>query len=326
MTETTVNPKLGIAELEKVFEEYKNKLKLAEQESSEIINRAWRKAESIIAQEEEGRQNITKEIKRKATEEATNIILEAKNQAQQIIREADESVKKEAKERTRREVENILAATRQVAEKQAAQIAAKAKNEIEQIVNEIRETAKAEAHYESSRIITTAREKAKKADEDSIQRLDEINKFLAEVGQKAESVLENCKTQAQTTLTDLLLAIGKTKDALEVRNVMDDISGVGTTKATNNEQNNQYLKGHRVLKIIPPYDEIQRKRFLEFLQQLPSIRLAGKAGTEDGETIYINILEPLPLLSLLQEMSLIASFDVRGEIIKLKLKPTISDN
>ena len=96
MTETTVNPKLGIAELEKVFEEYKNKLKLAEQESSEIINRAWRKAESIIAQEEEGRQNITKEIKRKATEEATNIILEAKNQAQQIIREADESVKKEA--------------------------------------------------------------------------------------------------------------------------------------------------------------------------------------------------------------------------------------
>ncbi len=320
------NSRLGIAELEKVFQEYKTKLELAEQESSEIINRAWQQAENVIAEGEEKTQSIASEIKRKATEEGNKIITEAKNKAEEIIKEADDKAKKEAKDRTRREVERILSSAQQLAEKQAAEVILKAKKDVEQIVNEIKEMAKAEGRHETAKIVAEARDRVKKANDDSIQRLAETDKFLAEVGRKAESAVEQCKTQIQTTLSDLLLAVAKARDNLEFRNIMDKMDVPDTSKTSTKEIEKQLLKGHRELKIIPPYDDLQRKRFMEFLQQIPSIRLAGKSGTEDGETISINITEPLPLLTLLHEMSLVSSFDVRGETIKLKLRPAISGN
>ncbi len=320
MADIKATSSLGITELEKTFEAYKSKLELAEQESSEIMGRALRKAESIIAEAREKTQSTAEEIKRKATEEADDIVLEAKNKAEQILREADDKSKKETKDKTKREVDKILADARQAADKQSAEIINSTRKEVEQIVNEIKEIAKVEAHKEASKIIAAAKEKAKKLDEDSIVRLTETNKFLAEVGPKTESILDQCKTQVQATLADLILAVGKAKDNLELRNVMNEIDEAGATKAPNKERENLLFKGQRELKIIPPYEDLQRRRFIEFLQQIPSIRLTGQAGTEDDTTIYINILEPLPLLTLLSEMSLVSSFDVRGDKIKLKLR------
>ena len=48
MSEVRKSPlQSGLNELEKVFQEYKNKLEHAEQEANEIIDVAWQKAETI---------------------------------------------------------------------------------------------------------------------------------------------------------------------------------------------------------------------------------------------------------------------------------------
>ena len=110
MAESRGNPKSGIAELSKIFEEYKGKLEQAEHESQEIINRAWQKAESIIA-----------EGQGKVQGEADKIVRDAKLKAEQIVKEADEKVRKEAKERVKKETERVISEAKNSAEKQAVE-------------------------------------------------------------------------------------------------------------------------------------------------------------------------------------------------------------
>ncbi len=321
MEEIQVSPKSGIAELEKVFQEYKSRLENAEQESAEIVGVAWQKAESIIAKAQEEAQQIADETKRKSKEEADGVILESKHGAEQIVKEAEDKIKKEAKDRTQREVEKIIASVRQAAEKQSVEIIASSRIDADQIVNEVKGTVEAEALEESSKIIDEAKEAAHKVDKESIACAAETNKLLVEVVQKAETIFDRFRTETQTELAELLLAVGKVQDNLEGRIIIDEIK-VGATVDNGKDPKNRSFAGKRELKVMPPYEGIQVKRLVEFLKKIPSIRLAGQAATEDMASIFIEILEPLPLLALLREMSLIEDSDVRGDTIKLKLRPS----
>lgn len=321
-TETNENANSGILELEKIFKEYKDKLEHAERESSEVVNLAWKKAEKIIAEGQEKAGLIAAEIEQKAREEASRIVLQAENRAAQISKEIDEKVKKEAKDRTRREIEKILAETRQTAEKESAEAVARSKKEARQLVDELVETSKAQAQKEASIIVTGAQETAKKINEESIAGAAETSKLLAETLQKAEGLFDQCKTRLQSEFTGLLLDVARAKEGLANRIVAKSAA------AESNKANNGSvpLEGRRELLITPPYDGAQIKRLKDFLRQMPGIKIAGEAADDEHVSIYVEIGEPLPLLALLRETSLITSSDVVKDAIRLKLKPSRNGN
>lgn len=316
--------KSGISELEKIFQEYKSKLENAEQEAKEIIAGAWQKAEKIIANKQEEAQQMASHAEQKARREAERIVSEAKTRAAGIEKELDEKVKKEAKERTKREVEKILAGAKQTAEKQSAEITDRARKEAEEIVREVRKSAQVHVLEESEYIIVEANEKAKKIDEDSIKRAEEAKELIENVSQKAEGILNRFRAQLHTELNELSVTLGKAADNLEVRSILDKNEFI----AGNNEiiSDKAPFKGRRELNILPPYSSMQIRKLVEFLKQIPSVKLDGEAATEDDFSIYINVVEPIPLHNILRELSLVESSDVRGDIIKLKLKASKNGN
>jgi F0F1-type ATP synthase membrane subunit b/b' len=332
MAEVKENPQLEIDELTDVFEEYKNRidyvvqreqkrrLELAEQESSNIISDAWRKAQSMIAEAQERSQQISNEMKQKAREEADRITLEAKNSARQIMKEIDENIRKEAKERTKREIDRIISSERQAAQKQAAEILAQSRKEAEQITYEVTETAKAQARKESALIIAEAREMAKKVNNQSMVRITEMNGLLTEVMQKAENIFEQFRTDLQADFTDLFTILARAKDNLEQRNTNGESAEAGATEANGKAGESRPFEGRRELKIAPPWDDTQIKRLVEFLQRVPSIRVAGQSGNEEDVTIYVDIVEAIPLLTILREMPLVVSSYAQGDTIILRLK------
>jgi len=321
MAEIQDNTKSGFAELEEIFQEYKSKLELAKQESEELFSDAWQKSENIIADKQEKAQKIANEIERSARVEADQIILEAKNVAEKIIEETDDRTKREAKDKTRREIEKIIADARQAAEKQSTEIMAHSKEEAEQIVKEARESVRAEALKEAERIVLKAQEDAEKIRENSITNATEIDELVEEVLQKADSIFISFKKQVQDELSELIQAIDKAKDNLEIRSAIDKVDIV-----EKKDDKNILYSGRRELNILTPYDSPQIKRLKEFLEQIPNLKLDGEAATEDNYSIYINIVEPLPLMTLLLEMSLIASYDIERDKIKLRLNPRRNGN
>jgi len=321
MAEIQDNTKSGFAELEEIFQEYKNKLELAKQESEDLFSDAWQKSEHIIADKQEKAQKIANEIERSARVEADQIILEAKNVAEKIIEEADDRTKREAKDKTRREIEKIIADARQAAEKQSTEIMAHSKEEAEQIVKEARESVRAEALKEAEGIVLKAQEDADKIRENSITNATEIDELVMEVLQKADSIFNAFKKQVQDELSEVIQAIDKAKDNLEIRSAIDKVDIV-----EKKDDKNILYSGRRELNILTPYDSLQIKRLKEFLEQIPNLKLDGEAATEDDYSIYINIVEPLPLMTLLLEMSLIASYDIERDKIKLRLNPRRNGN
>lgn len=321
MREIQDNPKSGLAELEGIFQEYKSKLELAKQESEELFNDAWQKSENIIADRQEKAQKIANEIEQSARLAADQIILEAKNKAKNIIEEADDRTKREAKDKTKREIEKIIINARQTAEQQSAEIMAHSKKEAEQIVKEAKESVKAEAFKESAGIVLKAQEDAEEIRENSITNATEIDKLVVEVLQKADSIFNSFKKQVQDELSEIIQVIDKAKDNFEIRSAIDKVNIV-----EKEDDKNIFYSGRRELNILTPYDSLQINRLKEFLEQIPNIKLDGEAATEDNYSIYINIVEPLPLMTLLLEMSLIASYAVEREKIKLRLNPRRNEN
>ena len=138
MAEIRKSPSLsGLGELEKIFQEYKNKLEYAEKEANEIIEAAWQKAETIIINKQKEAQQIADEIKQKAGQEAERITREAQNRAAEIEKDAADRARKDAKDKTKREAESIIAGTRESAEKQSAEIIYRARKEAEEIMQEL---------------------------------------------------------------------------------------------------------------------------------------------------------------------------------------------
>ncbi len=307
MGESRENPRSGIAELSKIFEEYKSKLEGAERESQEIINRAWQKAESIIA-----------EAQRKVQGEAEKIIRDARLKAEQIVKEADEKVRKEAKEKVKKETERVIAEAKHSAEKQAAEIIAASRREAEMIIGEAKEYVRAETQKEAAKVLAEAQKIASEITSNSIASIDETSKLLTETLKKAEETVKRYEMQMQSDLGQLLLEIARARERLESQNEAQtaksfQLNGSGKTAESKS------LAGSKKLEIAPPYDAMQIKKLVDFLKKVPKIQLAGEAYDDNIASIYINILEPLPLLAVLSEMSLIAGFTTLGDTIKLKL-------
>ena len=310
--------KSGLNILEKSFQDYKSKLERAEQEANEIVDLAWQKAETIIANKQEEVQQIADDIQQKARQESERIILEAKDRAAEIMRDVNDKSRKEAKEKTKREAERIITETREIAEKQSTEILDLARREAEKILQETRNSAQIQVLQESENIIAEAKENAKRVDKDSIKRAEETNKLILEVLQKAESIVGRFKTEVQAELAALVVAFSKERESIETKAVLDN--NIDSSNHNKRNGDNHPLNGRRELNIIMPYDAIQVRKLVELLKKIPGIKLDGEAATEENFTIYLDITEPVPLHNILQELPLVESFDGRGDMIELRLK------
>jgi len=313
--------KSGLSELEKIFQEYKSKLEHAEQESDEIIDAAWQKAEIIIADKQKEAQQIADEMEQKARREADRAILEAKTRAAAIEKEAADKARKEAKDKTNKEVEKIITETKQKAESESAKIIDQARKEAEDTVKKARESAETQVFEKSGAIVDEAKEKAKKIYEEAITHAEETSQLIVEVLQKADEILNRLNTQVQTELTDLSIKFDKSRDSLEMKSILDKLGKDEVSAHDHNGRSgNGQFKGRLELYILQPYDMGQIKKLVSALKQIPSVKFDGEAGTEDNFSIYLDIAEPTPLNNILQKLSLVESSNVSGDTIKLKLK------
>ncbi len=315
MSKMPENPTPGITELEKIFNQYKSRLESAEHDSTEVIDRARQKADSLIAEAQKRAGQITGEVDRKAQVEADKILTEAKLKAEQILKDTDHVVKKEARERSKREVDKILAEAKQASEKQLNEMLAQAKKEADQIIKEVKDTARAEAQKESDRIIGEATARAKKIDADAIARLNVTDQTLVTITQKVDGILDRSRARVQAEFAELVMAIAKAK----VQFARNEPAEAVPAKAIEKAAETVPFQARRELRIVRPYDEVRLRRLVEFLKQVPNIRLAGEAGTENSLSIYVDMLQPLPLLTILRDMSLVESSEVQGDTINLRL-------
>lgn len=368
MSQTQERPFVtGLGELEKTFQEYKNKLEHAQREADLIIEGAWKKAEEIIADKhqeankiidnasqkagqeadrvireanikaseikEEAVDKAKKEIvantqkeatkiiddaNQKAGQEADRIIREAKKTATRIEEEAIDKAKNQAKDKTKREVEKIeksIADIRQTADIQLAQ----AKKEAEKIVQGAQESAQAKASEEVEVIIAAAREKSRHIDEDSIARAEEMEKVIVEVSQKIDDIFTQFKTHVQGEFADMATILSKARDNIEIESILQKNEAADIND--NKIKDSKYLQGRLELIVVPPYDRSQINKLIEALKQIPDIKLDGEAGTEEYFSIYLAITEPIPLQNILHELSLVESSSLKGNTIRLKLRP-----
>jgi vacuolar-type H+-ATPase subunit H len=306
----------GLGELEKTFLEYKTKLQNAEQEAQEIVDFAWKKAEVIIAgQQDEAKKTIDKE-RAAASEEAARMISEARNRAAEIEKEAENKAKKEARDRTKREVEKLIAESRKMAEKQSSEIIERAKKESEVLIKEAAETNKIKLFDETEAIITEAKKKAREIYEESLNRVDETNRLISEITHKADDIVRQFKTNLQSELANLVVTLDKTKSDIEASKLM-------IHEELNEEENisiNNDANKRKELVILQPYSEMQIQALKEIMKRIPGIKIEGNAATENTCSIFLNVVKPIPLTNMLLQLSMVESANVKGEQIKLKLK------
>ena len=127
------NDKLGmeITEPERVMEDFRQKLIYSLQREKEklreavnrdaklILTKAYQESASLTSKAQDEAKEIINQAEEEAKLVAENILAEAQKQADQIIENAEQTVRREAKEKTRKEMDNILRSAREEAARQS---------------------------------------------------------------------------------------------------------------------------------------------------------------------------------------------------------------
>lgn len=325
----------GLEQLEKTFRDYKTKLENADVEAREIINQAWQKADIIIKEQRGKAQRIADELTQAAknettrliteareraeetTKEANRILTEARLKADEVEKEADARAKKEAKDRCKRECEKLLSETRQKAEKEAAEITSRAKRDAEEIIREMKESEKARSAEESSEIISAVEQKARRIREDSVVRINDTGRLVDEVSREAVDLLGQFQARLQSEFSELILKMDNSKDNLDMRSIL----GVNAVDIEEEKNGSENKKKKIKFIVLPPYTGVEIRKLLGLLKEIPGVRIDSNVATEDDYSISLISNEPIPLKSILSELTLIESSDVKGDTVKLRLKP-----
>jgi len=210
----------GLNELEKTFQEYKKKLEHTEVEAQQIIDLAWKKADSIFK--------------------------ESQSKAQKMA-------------------------------------------------DEMMQAAKA----------------------NSVTLVSETGRLIDEVSQKAETVLVQFQARLHSEFAELITKVDKSKNTPDKQSLMTKNEG---SAGSNQKNGNDNSRVHRKLMVLPPFNEVQIKKLADLLRQIPGIKIEGTAPIEDNFSINISFFETIPVQKILADSSLIESSELKGDIIKLKLK------
>ena len=126
--------------------------------------------------------------------------------------------------------------------------------------------------------------------------------------------------QVQEELNGWSSRLEKARENLEIKSILDNNKDENNDNSKRN--NPDYFQGRRNLNILYPYDRTQIMKLKEALKQISGITIDGEASTEENFSINLVIAEPTPLNSILQELSLVESTDIKGNTINLKLMPS----
>jgi vacuolar-type H+-ATPase subunit H len=336
-------------EFTQIFDEYRAKIdeivrrknelsrQLADEESTNIVSQAWKKAEEIISQSQQDSQKIREEIEQQAKKEASKIINEANIKAQQIDVQIEERAKKEAKNKTKSEVDKIIAKAkeeseriisnaRQVAEKERSEIIDGSKQEAEQIINDMTKKYREETQTQSLQVVNEAQKKAAKMIANVVTSSAEISKLFMEIIQKTKAIVDGFESELNTEFNELTKVISEAKKNLEQSmNEAIEVSeaNLAPEDVNNEEVNNNtvlsvqlmsekygeeiglntYFSGQIELKTLSPsFDYKQITQLRDYLLQFSGISCVTECASEKEMIVLLEVREPLLLLDILNNI------------------------
>ncbi|MFC1893275.1 hypothetical protein ACFLYR_04465 [Chloroflexota bacterium] len=283
---------------------------------------------------------MRKQAEVKAENESAAIIAESAEQAELIISETEKNVKREAKRKTKREVERLIAEARQSAEKEAAKIIANSRKEAEKVSRELTENTKKEAietakaavqlKHEAEQKIKEAEDvfaqiaaQLKQRGEHTINRLQDQAK--KEAVKSAEVILE--AEQKEQHLTDKVKE--RAKDELEQVDVLAsspisklEATEVGTGVSSKGDNAAELFQG-KVRLTIPTSTEFEQiMSFQAHLNRCADLRLVSLGGSAaEGTIVVVAVDKPLPLLDIIGSMPPVTAAFKKGGDIQVSLRP-----
>jgi vacuolar-type H+-ATPase subunit H len=336
-------------EFTQIFDEYRTKIdeivrkkneltrQLADEESTNIVNQAWKKAEEIISKSQQESQKIREEIEQQANKEASKITDEAKIKARQIVDEAEGRARKEAKNKTKSEVDKIISKAReesaqiisrakQAAEKERSEIIDSSKQEAEQLINDVTKKCREEAQIQSLQVVNESQKKAEKMISNVVTSSTEISKLFMEIMQKTKTIMDGFENDLNTELSEFGKVIDEAKKNLEQS--MNEAIESGETKLipadlNNAELNedtvlmvqlkadkyaeeiglNSYFSGQMELKTLSPsFDYRQITKLRDYLLQFSGINCITECASEKEMMVLLEVKEPLQLLDVLNNI------------------------
>ncbi|MBU2535959.1 MAG: hypothetical protein ABIK32_07420 [Chloroflexota bacterium] len=223
MVDTSNKFEPEVDEAEQIFHEYRQGISQAiDKVRAKLLDRAKQEARDIVAKADGEATNIV----RIAQHKVDIILTQANSRAEKIIKDAEETIKKEARNRTRKEEERlimeaksqserIITAAREAAEKVSGKILDDTKKEADISIKRLTEDSKREAdglvksaseiknraeieanlikkkaEEETGHIIHNAREQARRDVE------KELTTIIEKARQEAEDILKNARDQA----------------------------------------------------------------------------------------------------------------------------------
>lgn len=361
-------------EFTQIFDEYRAKIdeivrrknelsrQLADEESTNIVSQAWKKAEEIISKSQQDSQKIHEEVEQQANKSASKIIDEAKIKARQVIDQVEERAKKEAKNKTKSEVDKIIAKAkeeseriisnaRQAAEKERNEIIDGSKQEAEQVINDITRKYREETQTQSLQVVNEAQKKAAKMIANVVTSSAEISKLFMEIIQKTKAIVEGFENELNTEFNELTKVINEAKKNLEQSmNEAIEVSETNLAPADvdNEELNNNtvlsvqlisekygeeiglntYFSGQMELKTLSPsFDYRQITQLRDYLLQFSGINCVTECASEKEMIVLLEVREPLLLLDILNNIPsvdrLITQDDGFNLILENHFKPSL---
>jgi F0F1-type ATP synthase membrane subunit b/b' len=180
---------------------------IANKDAKLILTKAYQESAEITSKAQEESKRILSQSREKSEKEATGIVSSAQDRAVQIVNNAEEIIRKDAKERTRKEVETIIRNAKDEAVKQATRTLQTAKEESANIITDARNRATLTAHQ----IV-----------EDAEKEAQEITREVKELKEKAAEELTEAKKKSTAQLEQLMASTRKTyvekaeKEAAEI--------------------------------------------------------------------------------------------------------------
>ena len=198
-----------------------------------------------------------------------------------FVREAEKEAKKVSEEKARKEA------------KQAKQEAIRAKREAEKRAKLEAREAKEKAKREAKEAEEKAKREAKETEEKAKREAEEKAKREAEEAKRAKLEAREAEERAKR----------------EARRGAKEAAGA------------ELYKGEVNLVIEPPIALDQMRKLEEFLCQVQNLRLVLIGGSvEEGTKIIVSAEKPIPLVSVLSEMSPVERVAKKGSEILVTLK------
>jgi vacuolar-type H+-ATPase subunit H len=216
--------KQEVSETELLVEEFRQKIvvslsrekehikDLAEREAKAILTKAYQDSASLTLKAQEESKQIINLAREQAARDTDALLAQVQIKAEQIVKNAEEITRKDAREKTRKEVDSILLTAHKEAENITSQALQQARNESKEIIEAAKregilaaKQVRTDAERESRELILAASnmkqkatseltESSKKAEE-SAQKI--IEKAIQSAKEKAENESRNIIEQAQ---------------------------------------------------------------------------------------------------------------------------------